>query len=172
MGLYRRPQGKVWWMNFMYQWRQVRRSTGTADRRLAEKILGKVGAQIVEGRFFETLEETTRTFDELMARYLSEHAARTSQPRRYRGYAYSLTAFFGGRTLAEITPKMIVEYKNWRYAAGLNADRIGAFAPSIPVCVEQGQDRRFSFPRSPAYLCDETRSSRRGHLQSPTAARA
>ena len=69
--------------------------------------------------FFETLEETTRTFDELMDRYLTEHAARKSQPRHYRGYTNSLKAFFGGRTLAEITPKLIVEYKNRRYAAGL-----------------------------------------------------
>jgi hypothetical protein len=38
----------------MYQGKQVRRSTGTADRRLAEKILVRVGTQIVEGRFFET----------------------------------------------------------------------------------------------------------------------
>ena len=119
MGLFRRPQGKVWWMNFMYQGRQVRRSTGTADRRLAETILGKVRVQMIEGRFFETMGEKTRTFDELMERYLAEHAARKSQPRHYRGYARSLTAFFGGRLLGDITPKLIVEYKNRRYAAGL-----------------------------------------------------
>ena len=119
MGLCRRPQGKVWWMSFMYQGKQVRRSTGTADRRLAESILAKVRVQIIEGRFFETREETTRTFEELMARYLTEHAARKSQPRHYQGYTNSLKAFFGARTLAEITPKLIVEYKNWRYAAGL-----------------------------------------------------
>lgn len=119
MGLFRRRQAKVWWMSFMYHGRQVRRSTGTADRRLAEKIFGKINVQIVEGRFFETREETTRTFDELMERYLTEHAARKSQPRHYRGYANSLKTFFGGRTLAEITPKLIVEYKNRRYAAGL-----------------------------------------------------
>lgn len=114
MGLSRRPQGKVWWMSFMYQGRQVRRSTGTADRRLAESILAKVRIQIIEGRFFETLAEKTRTFDEFMERYLNEHAARKSQPRHYRGYANSLKAFFGGRTLAEIRPKLIVEYKNRR----------------------------------------------------------
>ena len=119
MGPFRRPQGKVWWMNFMYQGRQVRRSTGTADRRLAETILGKVRVQMIEGRFFETMGEKTRTFDELMERYLAEHAARKSQPRHYRGYARSLTAFFGGRLLGDITPKLIVEYKNRRYAAGL-----------------------------------------------------
>ena len=131
MGLYRRPQGKVWWMNFMYHGRQIRRSTGTADRRLAEKILGKVGSQIVEGRFFETLEETTRTFEELMERYLSEHAARKSQPRHYRGYTNNLKAFFGGRTLAEITPKLIVEYKNLRYAAGLKPASINRELSSL-----------------------------------------
>ena len=131
MGLYRRPHGKVWWMSFMYQGKQVRRSTGTADRRLAEKILGKVGTQIVEGRFFETREETIRTFEELMERYLTEHAARQSQPRHYRGYTNSLTAFFGGRTLAEITPKLIVEYKNRRYAAGLKPASINRELASL-----------------------------------------
>lgn len=117
MGLVKR--GKYWCMRFTYQGRQVRRTTGTADRRLAEAILGKVRAQIVEGRWFETLEEKTRTFDELMERYLTEHAVKKSEPRHYRGYFNSLKVFFRGRTLAEITPKLIVEYKNRRYEAGL-----------------------------------------------------
>ncbi len=138
MGLCRRPQGKVWWMNFMYQGQQVRRSTGTADRRLAESILAKVRVQIIEGRFFETREETTRTFEELMARYLTEHAARKSQPRHYRGYAKSLTAFFGGRTLAEITPKLIVEYKNRRYAAGLKPASINRELASMKTAFNLG----------------------------------
>ena len=42
----------LWWMSFTYQGQQVRRSTGTTDKRLAEAILGKVRAQIIEGRFF------------------------------------------------------------------------------------------------------------------------
>ncbi len=117
MGLVKR--GRFWCMRFMYQGRQVRRSTGTADRRLAEAILGKVRAQLLEGRWFKTLEEKTRTFDELMERYLSEHAAKKSQPRHYRGYVKNLNAFFGGRTLVEITPKLISQYKNRRYEAGL-----------------------------------------------------
>jgi hypothetical protein len=40
MGLLKR--NKVWWMSFMYQGRQVRRTTGTTDKRLAESILCKV----------------------------------------------------------------------------------------------------------------------------------
>jgi hypothetical protein len=47
MGLFRR--NKVWWMTFIHQGQQVRRSTGTTDKRLAEAILGKVRVKIVEG---------------------------------------------------------------------------------------------------------------------------
>src|SRR5262245_2594862 len=117
MGLVKR--GKYWCMRFTYHGRQVRRSTGTTDRRLAEAILGKVRTQLVEGRFFDTLEERTRTFEELIERYLAEHAAKQSEPRHYHGYDKNLTTFFRGRTLIEITPKVIAEYKNTRYAAGL-----------------------------------------------------
>ena len=129
MGLVKR--GKYWCMRFTYHGRQVRRSTGTTDRRLAEAIVGKVRAQIIEGRFFETLEEKTRTFDELMERYLTEHAAKKSEPRHYHGYAKRLTAFFGGRTLAEITPKLIAEYKAQRYAAGLKPASINRELASL-----------------------------------------
>jgi site-specific recombinase XerD len=118
-------------MRFTYHGRQVRRSTGTTDRRLAEAIVGKVRAQIVEGRFFETREETTRTFEELMERYLVEHAAKKSEPRHYRGYAKRLNAFFGGKLLAEITPKHIVDYKNRRYAAGLKPASINRELASL-----------------------------------------
>lgn len=129
MGLVKR--GKYWCMRFTYHGRQVRRSTGTADRRLAEAILGKVRAQIIERRFFETLEEKTRTFDELMERYLTEHAAKKAEPRHYHGYAKNLTAFFGGRTLSEITPKLIAEYKALRYTAGLKPASINRELASL-----------------------------------------
>jgi integrase len=129
MGLVKR--GKYWCMRFTYHGRQVRRSTGTTDRRLAEAIVGKVRAQIVEGRFFETLEEKTRTFEELMARYLTDHAAKKSDPRHDHGYAKRLTAFFGGRTLAEVTPKLIADYKARRYAAGLKPASINRELASL-----------------------------------------
>lgn len=129
MGLVKR--GKYWCMRFTYHGRQVRRSTGTTDRRLAEAIVGKVQAQIIEGKFFETLEEKTRTFDELMERYLVEHAAKKSEPRHYRGYFNNLKAFFGGRTLSEITPKLIADYKALRYAAGLKPASINRELASL-----------------------------------------
>ena len=117
MGLVKR--GGMWWMSFMYQGRQVRRSTETSDKQLAEAILGKIRVQIVEGKFFDKPKEDAKTFSELMERYLTEHASRRTQSRRYAIMVKNLKRFFGNPKLTEITPKSIVAFKNKRYGDGV-----------------------------------------------------
>lgn len=116
MGLVKR--GDVWWMYFTYQGQQIRKSTGTADRRLADAILSKVKVQIIEGQYFEKAVAQSHTFTELMDRYEKEHVLRKLRHRGVKGYMNNLRAFFGDRTLADITPKLIVAYKNKRYEDG------------------------------------------------------
>lgn len=118
MGLYKR--GKVWWMRFTYEGRQIRRSAETTDRRLAEAILGKVQVKVVEGRFFEVLDEKDRTFGEMMQRYLQERSilkAPTSQLRDEQNLQHLLPVF-GDLLLAEVTPKLFADYKAKRRAEG------------------------------------------------------
>jgi integrase len=103
----------------MYQGQQVRRSTGTPDKRLAEAILGQVKVQIIEGRFFEKPEAQHRTLTELMDRYVSEHATRRANYRRELTSIKNLKGFFGNPKLDQITPKLIVAYKNRRYTDGV-----------------------------------------------------
>lgn len=117
MGLVKR--GDVWWMSFTHQGKQVRRSTGTGDRRVADAILAKVKVQIVEGQYFERAVAESHTFKELMDRYEKEHVARKLRHRGLNGYMKNLRAFFGEKTLAEVTPKEIVAYKNKRYEDGM-----------------------------------------------------
>jgi len=117
MGLARR--GNTWWMSFMYRGQQIRRSTGTSDKRLAEAILSKVKVQIIEGRFFEKQEAQERTLAELLDRYASEHAARRANQRREVTSIQNLTRFFGNPKLDHITPRLIVAYKNKRYTDGI-----------------------------------------------------
>ena len=117
MGLVKR--GNTWWMSFMYQGQQVRRSTGTTAKRLAEAIFGQVKVQIIEGRFFEKPKTQQRTVTELLDRYLSEHAARRGNYRRELTSVKTIKAFFGNPTLDHITPKRIVAYKNHRYTEGV-----------------------------------------------------
>jgi len=53
MGLSKR--GRVWWMNFTFQGKQIRRSTETSDRKIAQRILDKVKGEVAEGKWFERL---------------------------------------------------------------------------------------------------------------------
>ena len=116
MGLVKR--GSMWWMSFMFNGQQVRRSTGTGDKRLAEAVLSKVKVQIIEGRFFEN-DAQQRSLAELMDRYASEHAARRANHRRELTSIQNLAGFFGNPRLDHITPKLIVAYKNKRYTDGV-----------------------------------------------------
>lgn len=118
MGLYRR--GHVWWMTFTYHGQQVRASTGQIDKRAAELILGDTRRQLRDGAYRITLEEQNRRFGELMERFLREHVTKKASQRSYVGYVKRLRVFFGDDTpLADITPRLIVEYKNQLFADGL-----------------------------------------------------
>ncbi|MGD9852466.1 MAG: tyrosine-type recombinase/integrase [Nitrospirales bacterium] len=117
MGLYKRH--KVWWMSLTYQGRQLRRSTKTRDRKLAEAIEAKVRVRLIEGQYFDHEEGTCHTFAELWDRYEQEHITKKASQRALRGYGKHVRPFFGDRTLAEITPKVIVQYKAKRYRDGV-----------------------------------------------------
>ena len=117
MGLVKR--GNVWWMSFTYEGRQIRRSTETSDKRLAEAILGKVKVQIVEGKYFDKPKDDPKTFTDLMDRYLQEHASRRAHYRRYVIMVGNLKRLFGDPRLVHVTPKTIVAYKNKRYTDGV-----------------------------------------------------
>ena len=114
MGLVKR--GKIWWMNFTYDGRRVRRSTDTSDKRLAEAILAKVRVQIVEGKFFENPRLEDHTFEEMMGRYMRECSVAKSpkSATRDRGSLNHLLPLFGDMALSEITPKLLARYKTQR----------------------------------------------------------
>jgi len=117
MGLVKR--GEIWWMSFMFQGRRIRRSTGTRNRLLAGSILAKVQIQLIEGQYFDSLEERTRTFGELMDRFDREHVVKLASRATCQVFVKRFRQFFGDRTLAQITPKLIVEYKSSRSAVGV-----------------------------------------------------
>lgn len=55
-----------------------------------------------------------------MDRFKEEHVPKKASQRSYHGYIKRLRPFFGPMTLAEITPKVIVQYKNKRYVDGVS----------------------------------------------------
>jgi integrase len=117
MGLYRR--GKIFWFTIMQDGRRIQVSTKTNNKKLAENIYAKAKIQIAEGKWFE-IEARLHTFDEMMERFMKEHAPKrepTTQ-KRYSSILKHLSAFFDSLTLAEITPKVITAYMENRYAEG------------------------------------------------------
>ena len=79
MGLFKRKQ--VWWMSFTYKGRQIRKSTGTRQKKLAEKILGTIQTRMSEDRFFDVLQERERSVGDLMNRYLTECSIKKGSPK-------------------------------------------------------------------------------------------
>lgn len=119
MGLYKR--GQVWWMRFTYQGAEVRRSTETSDKKLAQRIYEKVRGEIATGKWFDRMPGEGKTFGEVMERYLREHSAPNKTPLSYRrdqSLSLHLLGSFQHRLITEITPKHIAAYKTRRRAAG------------------------------------------------------
>jgi integrase len=117
MGLYKR--GKVWWMSFTCQGRRYRKPTETDDKEEAQEILDDVKYKIRHSELFETDLGETKSFKEMMERYLKEHVSKKKSQRAYRGYVHNLEAFFDDYNLSEVTPELIDRYKEQRLRSGV-----------------------------------------------------
>jgi len=118
MGIYKR--GKVWWMRLTFEGRQLRRSTETTNKRLAQKVHAKVITEITEGKWFDIKPEEDKTFREMMDKYLEEYSILKTPNGQSRDRVISehLLGFFGDTLLKAITPPLIVDYKTMRRKKG------------------------------------------------------
>ncbi|HXX75794.1 MAG TPA: site-specific integrase [Nitrospiraceae bacterium] len=141
MGLYKRH--RVWWMSFTYNGEQIRRSTGTTNKRLAEAICSKVRVKIIEGQYFDRGEEQDRTVGEMMERYFRERVAGGNRhsERRARSILTNLRSVFGSKTLAAVTPKEIATYKANRHQQGAKpatiAKELGLMKAAYNVAIRE-----------------------------------
>jgi integrase len=119
MGLFKR--GSVWWMRFTYQGKQIKKSTETNDKKLAQRTYDKVKGEVAERKWLDKLPGEDRTFAEMMEKYMAEHSARNKAPRshvRDKSLRDHLVGHFGNLTLAGITSNQISEYKTKRRGEG------------------------------------------------------
>ena len=117
MGLFKR--GSVWWMSFVYQGKQYRKSTETEDPKLAKRILDKVKGEIAEGKWFERLPGEERTFEDMVEKYMKEYSIpKKASSKRDQTSLLHLKPFFGNCLLPEVTPSLLNEYKVMRRLEG------------------------------------------------------
>jgi hypothetical protein len=129
MGLVKR--NNIWWMSFTFQGRQVRRSTETSDKKLAEAILSKVRVQIVEGKVLSTSRKRIpRTFPRVDGSVFERACQPTVPLSSLCEHGDESEDILGNPKLEQMTPKTIVAYKSeavcgWGHA-GHHQSRIGA----------------------------------------------
>ena len=105
--LYRR--GKIWWMAYMLDGKQHCESTGTSNKRLAQKILDKRKGEIAEGRF-----NLPRSNPPLLQEWAEQFLRSIVHPNTKRTYSsciQMLLTFFGDARLSQITPGRIEDFK-------------------------------------------------------------
>lgn len=108
-------------MSFCFERRQKQVSTGTTNKAQAEKFYAKVKTMIAEGKWLEVDESKTRMFDELIEKFMKEHAPQQSPStrQRYVSCLNSLKPFFEGLLLKDITPRLLTEYQQKRLMDGV-----------------------------------------------------
>ncbi len=119
MPLSRRGKSKVWQMSFHVNGKQVRRSTGTMDKRVAERIYAKLKTRLAEEEWFDFDEGKKRTFEELAEKYEQQVGKEQKSWISARSYFMQLKEFFGAYTLSKITPALIDDFKQLRKAKGV-----------------------------------------------------
>ena len=141
MALYKRDL--VWWMSFTHNGKQIRRSTETEDKKLAQRIFDKLKGEIAEGKWFEKLPGEDYTFRDLMKKYMEEYSAvnkAASSHKRDKSLVAQLVSVFGDHYLTEITPAMISDFKVKRREDGVSPRTINyelttmSHAFNIAIC--------------------------------------
>src|SRR5713226_7488746 len=107
MGLIKR--GSIWYVRYRYAGRDVRQAVGPSKRK-AELVLGKIKAEIAEGKFLDSSRGSKISYGELIDRYLREHSAvrKGAESQREDFYiARELKAQFGKLLLKDIIPDIV-----------------------------------------------------------------
>ncbi|KAF0182739.1 MAG: phage integrase family protein [Nitrospirae bacterium] len=105
----------------------IRRSTGTADKKEAQRIRDAVVGQIRSGKWRERERYKQYTFSMLVDRFMSEHAPTVSAggQRFYKQCLTNhITPYFGRYTLSEIGQAEIWSFKIHRRKSGNSASTI------------------------------------------------
>lgn len=126
MGLYKRRNSQYYWMSFKVKGQRLFQSTGTTNKKLAERIYAKMLLDTQEGRWF-SVEAKRRTFDNLRDRYMTEYCIPNKAHRTVEKDLNTfkpLSKYFSGYSLLEITPHAISGYKKHRREMGIKVSTV------------------------------------------------
>lgn len=120
MGLYRRNDSQSYWMTFRVKGKKIYQSTGTSNKKLAQKIYAKILLEIHENRWFQ-YQVGKKTLKEMIERYDKNYTANKTyyQKARDKSIFKHLYAHFGEDCALEEIEYLIGDYELQRRAKGI-----------------------------------------------------
>jgi integrase len=122
VGLYRRREsrskGRIWWISYYFGGKQRRESSGSTNKRVAEKLLALRKAQVFEDRWSLPKSHTPKFAD--FAKQFLESIAHDDTRSRYKTNLDNISRYLGPTIrLSEITAERIYGFQQARLSAGL-----------------------------------------------------
>ena len=105
-----------WYLDYRLPNGQRRRETIGSSKKLAEQVMCKRKAEIAEGKFLDVKKSQRILFDDFIQEYYELHCKQNNKSwfRTDRHILKVLKDFFGGRSLAEVTPHLIEQFRQKR----------------------------------------------------------
>lgn len=151
MGLYRRRDSrskhKVWWISYVKDGRQHRESSGTTNKRLAEKLLILRTAQVLEGRWSLPRSNSPRlgTWVEEFLTSVTHEKTRS----RYQSSVNNILRHFGKNIrLAEITAESVFGFQQLRLEQGAGKATINRDLATLLLLPIEGEEDAPHFTQS------------------------
>jgi integrase len=134
----------VWWLQVTVAGKHPCESTGTTNKRLAQKILDIRRAEIAEGRFPGLLKSHAPKLKDYIAKYFESRTdLHPNTLVRYEVSRRSIEKFFGTARLPDVTSRRIEEYKAARLRGGTGPAGVNRDLSLIRVVLEQARKERF-----------------------------
>lgn len=141
MGLYRRPESKVWWMSYMKDGQQHRESSGVTNRKLAEKLLASRTAQVFEERWSLPRSKSPH-LDNWVAEFLKSVSYEKTRSR-YQSSINNLLNYFGKNIrLSDITPESVFRFQQARLEEGAGKATINRDTATLSSCLSRAKRMR------------------------------
>ena len=174
MGLYRRRyrhrdgttvHARIWWMAYTANGRHRCESTGTSNKRLAQKILDTRRAEVLEGRLPRVVRSHTPTLKRYISEYLDSRAdLHPNTQKRYGGSKRFLEDFFGTTRLPDITDALIEDYKATRIRRGTGPTGVNRDLSLLRLVLKQAK-REGHIAQNPLGDHDHFLNERKERLQ-------
>jgi len=103
-------RGNTWWVNLFHDGIRYQHSTGTTNRKQAQKVLDKLKKEFNDRRFQLVESDPTMTFGELAARFIASGSAR----KHHHYHLNFLLPFFSDFPALRLTKSLADEFRKAR----------------------------------------------------------